>query len=149
MSVTKQWQQIIEGDVVEGSQNSLWSVDKVEGGTYTLLNVMTGELRPGTPPPDKDVVVVIESGHALDTAITLSKVILGGQELGVRNAQGEWICPAEIDHAGAMYSHLLHFHAIYGGGVAEKTIGYLTELHARIHDPQERAGGYVEHVHGT
>lgn len=145
------WGNINAGDVVEGSNNSLWSVTKRgEDGSTTVMNVLTGKEVTQTPLDDKPVVRVVKAQHALDMAKALTKVMLGGEELGQRgrkNGQDQWICPATYSHPGAFTSHLLIWHSVFGGAVAKRSLPELDALHAAVHLPEGRSGGYTDHVH--
>jgi len=145
------WGNISAGDVVEGSNNSLWSVTaRGTDGSATVMNVITGKTVTQSPPDDKPVVRVAKAQHALSMARALTKVMLGGEELGTRerkNGQNQWLCPVDYAHPGAMASHLLIWHSIFGGTVAGRPLEELRELHAAVHTPEGNAGGYTEHVH--
>lgn len=145
------WADVNQGDVVEGSNNSLWSVTEIDDkGNVSMLNVLTGVERTGKPSMDKEVIIVTKAQDVLATAKTLAVVTLGGEEMGTKfatNSRGEWMCPPDIEHAGALYSHLLVFHGVYGVMVARLPLSGLQAFHATIHDPSQRGGGYVVHVH--
>ena len=151
MSTSKPWSAVNEHDIVEGKKETLWSVEKIDtNGEFTLMNVETGRIWTFTPEPAREVVVVVTATHALETAKALAVVHLGGQELGTlfgTNEQGEWICPPDYDHPGALMSHLLVHHSIYGKAVAGRSLVDLRALHAEVSKPEERAGGHVPHVH--
>lgn len=151
MSIRTVWENVNQGDVVEGSNGSLWSVLSITtAGEVTVLNVLTGREVTDKPAGDKPVVVVVKAMDALATAKALVTHALGGQEIATRvekNGHGEFLCPVEIEHVGALYTHLLIFHGVYGAPVAGLPLSGLQALHTTIHDPAQRAGGYVPHVH--
>jgi hypothetical protein len=149
MSEQTTWVNIGAGDVVEGTNGSLWTVvERPENGEVTVQNVMTGKKVSQKPADDKPVVRVVKAAHALDVAKALTKVVLGGQELGTqKNEHDEWLCPAEFNHPGAFMSHLLIWHSVFGSAVAGQNLTVLNELHAALHSEGGPAGGYTPHVH--
>lgn len=151
MSENTTWGSINEGDVVEGSNQSLWSVMSIKtDGSITVQNVITGKMVTSTPASDKPVIRAVKATFALATARALTKVMLGGDDLGTRyrkNSLDQWICPPEYIHPGALTSHLLIWHSVFGSAVAGRSLDALEALHTAVHDPSGRGGGYTEHVH--
>jgi hypothetical protein len=158
------WSEVRQDDIVEGSNGSLWAVDRIdeidERGRLlrprriTMTHVTTGDSRSGQPDPDKPVVVVVSAAEALEAAVAVTKVSLGGQEVGTRfgplpgqNEQEEWICPTDYEHPGGFMGHLYVLHGVHGGAVAGLHLGALRRLHDEISAPARRAGTYVPHVH--
>lgn len=144
------WGSISAGDVVEGTNSSMWSVVKRGDTGVTVMNVITGKEVTQMPPDDKPVVRVAKAQHALSMAKALTKVMLGGEELGTRerkNGQDQWLCPIDYEHPGTMASHLLIWHSVFGKAVAGRPLPELQSLHAAVHLPSGRAGGYTDHVH--
>jgi hypothetical protein len=144
------WGAINEGDVVIGTNNSLWSVSKRSAdGSTTLINVMTGKTVTSTPDDNKSVVRQVKAAHTLHVAKALATVMLGAEELGtkLRNTSDEWLCPVDFAHPGAMCAHLLVYHGVFGSAVAGRPLPALVAMHVTIHDPENRAGGYTPHVH--
>jgi hypothetical protein len=142
------WGAINENDVVEGPNGSLWSVRKIaEDGTITCLNTLSGKVASSKPEASKPVVRVVKGTHALSTSRALVAVQLGGEDIGHRNAMGEWLQPVDYTHPGALITHLMLFHGVYGGAVAGQPLPALAALHTHIHEPAEQSGGFKEHVH--
>lgn len=160
MNDPKPWSDVLENDIVEGSKGSLWSVDSIEEvddhgkpihpRRFTLTHILTNEKRPGQPDPTKIVIVVVSATEALDAAIAITKVHLGGQEVGRlpgQNELGAWICPTDYSHPGAFMGHLMIHHGITGGALSGLHLGALRLLHAEVSEPARRGPAYVEHEH--
>lgn len=164
MNDRKPWAEVLEHDIVEGSQGSLWAVDAIERvdergrplvpPRVWLTHIVTNEKRPGQPDPGKAVVVVVSAAEALETAIALTKVALGGQEIGTsygplpgQNEMEQWICPQDYSHPGAYMGHLLIHHGLTGGALSGLHLAALRHLHDEVHTPDRRGPAYVAHVH--
>jgi len=161
------WSEVQPDDIVEGSGGSLWAVDRIDeiderGRTLrprrvTMTHATSGEQRVGQPNPDKEVVVVVSAAEALEAAVAVTTVHLGGQDIGTRfegpapgqNEQGEWICPATFTHPGALMGHLYVLHGIHGSAVSNLHLTALERLHVEVHgvDRRTTVGRWVEHVH--
>lgn len=144
------WGAINEGDVVIGTNNSMWSVSKIDtDGSITVVNVLTGKVVTSSPKNDAPVLRQVKANHVLHVAKALATVMLGAEDMGTRfrNSRDEWICPKDFTHPAAFCSHLLVFHGVFGQAVAGRPLPSLEALHTAIHDPSNRGGGYTPHVH--
>lgn len=168
MNDTTTWADVRQDDIVEGSNGSMWAVDRIdevdERGRalkprrITMTHTTTGEKRTGQPDPDKRVVVVVSAAEALEAAVAVTQVHLGGQVIATQfgplpgqNEQGEWLCPVEYAHPGGLMGHLYIHHGIQGSAVSGLHLGALRRLHEEVSAPERRgasgSGAYVPHVH--
>ena len=145
MGVAK-WSEIVVGDIVEGSNYSMWSVESLNptpnGLDVTLKNCSTGGVKGGHVKPDKPVTVLIPNSTVGEAAEALLQVHLGGEVVG-RNEHGDWMTPEVFTHPGAILSHLYLFHGNLGNG--KEGLRELTAVHHLMHS--RGVGTKVPHVH--
>jgi hypothetical protein len=144
------WLDVQIGDIVAGSNDSMWSVEAKAVGepgffAITLKNCSSGREVSAPVPQEKDVKILISAQAAAEAAEALLQVRLGGQVVG-RNEHGVWMTPDIITHAGAMLAHLYLFHdGLRPQDTDGRTIEQLTADHHAMH--QRCVGTKEPHVH--
>lgn len=141
-----QWSEIVPGDIVGGSNDSMWSVESLDvvpdGIDVVLRNCSSGKAKTGRVAPDRPVTVLIPKSAVTETAEALAQVHLGGEVVG-RNERGDWMTPHVFTHPGAILAHLYLFHGDLGGG--KQSLGELVAVHHLMHN--RGVGTKVPHVH--
>jgi hypothetical protein len=98
-------------------------------------------------PPDGDVNVLLSMSAAMDQAIALAQVSLGGKVQAIQRAPDEpYRVPVDFVHPGELRSHawLLHGKALDTG---DEDWPGLVQEHALLHHPGRKDPRYLDHVH--
>lgn len=138
------WKQVGQGDVVQDKNGNTWTVAELSRTPATtnariIASKGTRETTVSVP-NDREVVLLYSKARAMRTADYLA-VRLGAQRVAEPGDGGKgYVCPTDYQGVSTLLAHLYIFHNQLPDGDPHAT-------HAALHRPENKARGYVDHVH--
>lgn len=149
------WRDVGVGDIIQskGPEPHAW---KVTGRPTTgpmaggVVIEREGGYRKAIPrekcPPDGQVKILLSMKAAMDQAIALTQVTLGGKIQAIQGDGDEYRVPVDFIHPGELRAHMWLLHGVPMEAPDEEFTAMVKE-HADKHHPDKQGARYLPHVH--
>lgn len=97
-------------------------------------------------PPDGQVKILLSMKAAMDQAIALTQVTLGGKIQAIQGDGDEYRVPVDFIHPGELRAHMWLLHGVPMEAPDEEFTAMVKE-HADKHHPDKQGARYLPHVH--
>jgi hypothetical protein len=140
------WKQVGQGDVVQDRNGNTWTVlDVSRTATTTNARIAASKGTRETTvsvPNEREVELLYSKARAVRTADYLA-TRLGGRRVAEPGDGGRgYVCPTDYPERSTLLAHLYIFHSHAPGDGGDPLVE-----HARLHRPENKGRGHVDHVH--
>jgi len=149
------WAEVGEGDVIQskGSDPVAWKVTgrpktgPMAGGVVIERSNGERKVLPASKcPPNGKVMILLSMKRAMDNAIALTQVSLGGKVHAIKLDGEAHRVPVDFVHPGELLSHLWLLHG-KPSEAPENEFAEMVAEHALAHHPSRKDSLYVDHIH--
>lgn len=147
-AVWADWSTIVIGDLVELKDGRIWQcIDR--HGEVVKVEREDGKIYEGTP--TGQVKVIDTAQRAMDRAVALVTIQMDGEHIATKDAEGRWLVPATYPDPGTLLSHIYLLHGVVvqpqRGLPDDMGLRAILRKHDRLHRPEFKGPGYVNHYH--